>query len=160
MLGLNDNQLLTETVMLQSLLVIVVKMYPERVKHEIIPPMFLEGSECRCQQWLQQQDFIRSRGWRNNSSHHKNFLTSARFPTDTEVSVLVALMKIGGTAEERDALVPIWIPIKRKLTFLDTINEAEETHTEKTRLGCLWEPWKLLVLVVNLLCHLVPSEHD
>lgn len=37
-------------VMLQSLLIIVVKIYPERVKHERIPPVFLEGSECCCQQ--------------------------------------------------------------------------------------------------------------
>lgn len=94
-----------DSVVLQPLLIIVVKIYPEHVKHEVILPIFLEGSKCCCQLRQQQWDSVRSHGCSNSPPLYKilSFLViSARFSSEREASVLVALVKSGGHTKDRD----------------------------------------------------------
>lgn len=94
-----------DSVMLQPLLIIVVKIYPEHIKHEVILPIFLEGSECCCQLGQHQWDSVRSHGWSSSPSLYKMLgclVISERFSCEREASVLVALVESGGHTEDRD----------------------------------------------------------
>lgn len=61
--------------------------------------------------------------------------------------------------QRTEAPIPIPVPAKEKSAFLEIIDQAEETNIEKIGRMVL-RALGMTRFSINLLCCLVPSEHD